>query len=256
MNALGAELIPDPTTAGDFCRHFPEGNVIQLISCGAFAIIRAMSTRNGDPERACRPFDQHRDGFVMGEGACVLVLEEEGRARTRGARIYAEVRGYGVTNDAHHMTAPRPDGIQTAAAMWRALATAGVAPEQIDYVNAHASSTQLNDSTESKAIHLVLGEHAYTIPVSGTKPYYGHPLGASGAIEAAISCLALQRGWTPPTLNFEKPGEDCELDYVPGEGRTRPLRAVLTNSFGFGGINASLVLAAPGEAVPGEDRPA
>ena len=156
-----------------------------------------MSTRNADPERACRPFDRDRDGFVMGEGACVLLLEEETRARGRGAPIYAEVRGYGITNDAYHMTAPRPDGAQAVAAMRRALESGGVRPEEIDYVNAHASSTPLNDVTESQAIRTVLGERAETIPVSGTKPYYGHALGASGAIEAAISCLAIQRGWGP-----------------------------------------------------------
>jgi 3-oxoacyl-[acyl-carrier-protein] synthase II len=215
------------------------------LSYGAFAIIRAMSTRNDDPEHACRPFDHERDGFVMGEGAAVLLLEEEQHARARGARIYAEVRGYGVTNDAYHMTAPRPDGTQAAAAMRRALETGGVAADEIDYVNAHASSTPLNDSTESQAIRAVLGDRAHRIPVSGTKPYYGHALGASGAIEAAISCLVLDRGWIPPTLNFEKAGEGCELDYVPGDGRDCRPRTVLTNSFGFGGINASLVLSAP-----------
>ena len=214
------------------------------LSFGAFAIIRAMSTRNQDPERACRPFDQARDGFVMGEGSCVLVLEEAEHARARGARVYAEVRGYGVTNDAYHMVAPRPDGAQAAAAMRAALRTAGVGPDEIDYVNAHASSTPLNDATESQAIQAVLGERALQIPVSGTKPYYGHALGASGAIEAAVSCLTLARGWIPPTLNLEQPGPGCELDYVPGEGRDARPRAVLTNSFGFGGINASLVLAA------------
>jgi len=214
------------------------------LSYGAFAIIRAMSTRNADPERACRPFDRDRDGFVMGEGACVLVLEEETRARARGAPIYAEVRGYGITNDAYHMTAPRPDGAQAVAAMRRALKSGGVRPEEIDYVNAHASSTPLNDVTESQAIRTVLGERAETIPISGTKPYYGHALGASGAIEAAISCLAIQRGWVPPTLNLEIRGEGCELDYVPGEGRAAVIRTALTNSFGFGGINASLVLSA------------
>ncbi|MSR36569.1 MAG: beta-ketoacyl-[acyl-carrier-protein] synthase II [Gemmatimonadetes bacterium] len=215
------------------------------LSFGAFALIRAMSTRNDDPERACRPFDHERDGFVMGEGACILILEDEERARARGARIYAELRGFGVTNDAYHMTAPRPDGSQAAAAMRRALATGGVDASEIDYVNAHASSTPLNDATESRAIREVLGERACQIPVSGTKPYYGHALGASGAIEVGISCLALERGWIPPTLNFEKPGEGCELDYVAGEGRARRPRAVLTNSFGFGGINASLVLSQP-----------
>jgi 3-oxoacyl-[acyl-carrier-protein] synthase II len=215
------------------------------LSYGAFALIRAMSTRNDDPGRACRPFDRERDGFVMGEGACVLVLEEESMARARGAHIYAEVRGYGTTNDAHHMVAPRPDGAQAARAMRRALETGGVPAEEIDYVNAHASSTPLNDVTESQAIHAVLGDRARKIPVSGTKPYYGHSLGASGAIEAAVSCLVIENGWVPPTLNFESPGDGCELDYVPGEGRSARVDAVLTNSFGFGGINASLVLSAP-----------
>lgn len=214
------------------------------LSYGAFAIIRAMSTRNDDPGRACRPFDRGRDGFVMGEGACLLVLEEASRAEARGAHVYAEVRGYGTTNDAHHMTAPRPDGSQAAAAMRRALETAGLSADDLDYVNAHASSTPLNDSTETLAIHSVLGGRAGLIPVSGTKPYYGHALGASGAIEAAVTCLAIDRGWIPPTLNLEERGEGCDLDYVPCEGREHAIRAALTNSFGFGGINAALALSA------------
>jgi len=214
------------------------------LSFGAFAIIRAMSARNDDPGRACRPFDRGRDGFVMGEGACVLVLEEMERAVARGARIYAEIRGYGTTNDAHHMTAPRPDASQAAAAMRRALVTAEVEPHAIDYVNAHGSSTPLNDSTETRAIRSVLGARADEIPVSGTKAYYGHALGASGAIEAAITALALERAWIPPTLNLEELGEGCDLDYVPLEGRGHRVRHALTNSFGFGGINASLVLSA------------
>ena len=214
------------------------------LSYGAFAIIRAMSTRNHDPERACRPFDKDRDGFVMGEGACVLVLETEEHARARGARIYAELRGYGITNDAFHMTAPRADGAQAAAAMRHALASEGVRPEEVDHVNAHGSSTPLNDATESLALLSVLGERARQIPVSGTKAYYGHALGASGAIETAITCLTLSRGWVPPTLNHESPGEGCELDYVPGAGRAASVQTALTNSFGFGGINASLVLSA------------
>ena len=214
------------------------------LSYGAFALIRAMSTRNADPEHACRPFDKDRDGFVMGEGACVLVLESLEHARARGARIYAEVRGYGNTNDAFNMTAPRPDGGQAVAAMRRALQTAGMRPQEVEHVNAHASSTPLNDGTESQALLEVLGERARQIPVSGTKPYYGHALGASGAIETAIACLTIARGWIPPTLNFEAPGEGCELDYVPGTGRAATVRTALTNSFGFGGINASLVLSA------------
>ena len=214
------------------------------LSFGAFSIIRAMSTRNDEPERACRPFDRDRDGFVMGEGACVLVLEEEHHALERGARIYAEVRGYGTTNDAHHMTAPLPDGSQAARAMTRALETGGVSPAEVDYVNAHGSSTPLNDSTETTAIRKVLGERADEVIVTGTKPYYGHALGASGAIEIGITCLALERGWIPPTLNHEEPGEGCDLNYAAGDGVERRVEGALSNSFGFGGINASVALTA------------
>ncbi len=207
---------------------------------GAFAIIRAMSTRNDDPERASRPFDAGRDGFVMGEGAATLVLEELEHARRRGARIYGEVLGYGTSNDAHHMTAPRPDGTQAARAMRSAMRTGGIRPEDVDYVNAHASSTPLNDSTESRVIREVLGEHADRVVVSGTKGYHAHCLGATGAIEAAISMLTIQRGWIPPTLNLESPGEGCDLSYVTGQGSCVPVRRAVSNSFGFGGINAAL----------------
>jgi 3-oxoacyl-[acyl-carrier-protein] synthase II len=215
------------------------------LSYGAFAIIRAMSTRNQDPERACRPFDRARDGFIMGEGACTLVLERMDHALARGARIYAEIAGYGTTNDAFHMTAPRPDGSQAARAMRLALAAACIDPDTIDYVSPHGSSTPLNDATESLALKQVLGERAYRIPVSATKPYHAHALGASGAIEVAITCLAMQRRWIPPTLNFESGDDDCDLDYVAEHGRDFQPRVALSNSFGFGGINASLVLIAP-----------
>lgn len=211
---------------------------------GAFAIIRAMSTRNDDPSRASRPFDADRDGFVMGEGAAVLVLEELERARARGARIYAEVRGYGTSNDAHHMTAPRPDGSQAARAMRAALRTGGLQPADVDVINAHGSSTPLNDSTESRVIRSVFGEHADGLKVSGTKGYHAHCLGATGALEAAISALSIQRGWVPPTLNLERAGDECDLEYVTGEGATMPVRAVVSNSFGFGGINAALAFGA------------
>ena len=209
---------------------------------GAFALIRAMSTRNDDPARASRPFDKDRDGFVMGEGAAVLVLESRERAMARGARIYAELMGFGTTNDAHHMTAPRPDGAQAARAMRLALADAGVAAHEIDYVNAHGSATPLNDPTETLAIKQVLGERARTVPVSGTKGYHGHALGASGAIEAAICALALQRRWVPPTVNLDAPDAACDLDHVPAAGRELDVQRVISNSFGFGGINAALVM--------------
>jgi 3-oxoacyl-[acyl-carrier-protein] synthase II len=218
------------------------------LSFGAFSIIRAMSTRNDDPGRACRPFDRDRDGFVMGEGACVLVLEERTHALERGARVYAEVVGYGITNDAHHMTAPLPDGSQAERAMAQALSSGGLRPGRVDYVNAHGSSTPLNDATESQAIGRVLGERAREVAVSGTKPYYGHALGASGAIEAAICSLAIHRNWIPPTLNHHQPGEGCELDYVAGGGRTVKVEVAVSNSFGFGGINASLALTAHDDA--------
>jgi 3-oxoacyl-[acyl-carrier-protein] synthase II len=208
----------------------------------AFSVIRAMSTRNDDPAHASRPFDEDRDGFVMGEGAAVLVLEERERALARGAKIYAELVGYAFTNDAYHMTAPRPDGRQAARAMELALADARVAPGEMGYINAHASSTPLNDATETRAIKRVFGDHAYRLSVSGTKGYYGHALGASGAIEAAICALALERRWLPPTLNLERPDPACDLDCLPGDGRAAAPELVLTNSFGFGGINASLVL--------------
>lgn len=213
---------------------------------GAFAIIRAMSTRNDDPEHACRPFDNQRDGFIMGEGACSLVLERYDLAVARGAHIYAEVAGYGNTNDAHHMTAPRPDGAQAVRAMRNALSIAGIEPDAVDYVNPHGSSTPLNDATESQAIKQVLGSHAYDVPVSGTKPYHAHALGASGAIEAAVCCLAFDRGWVPPNLNFEAGDEACDLHYVGRGGRLLTPNVILSNSFGFGGINASLILVRTG----------
>jgi 3-oxoacyl-[acyl-carrier-protein] synthase II len=209
---------------------------------GAFALIRAMSTRNDAPSMASRPFDRDRDGFVMGEGATVLILEEWGRAVARGAPIYAEVMGYGTTNDAHHMTAPRPDGAQAARAMQQALGDAGVAAHEIGYVNAHGSATPLNDPTESAAIRQVLGEHADRVAVSGTKGYYGHALGASGAFEAAISALALSREWLPPTVNLETADEGCDLPYITGDGLSSRVDLVMSNSFGFGGINAVLIL--------------
>src|SRR5512134_873993 len=218
---------------------------LSTLCYGAFSLIRAMSTRNDDPATASRPFDRDRDGFVMGEGSAVLVLEERERALARGAPVYAEIVGYGCTNDAHHMTAPRPDGRQAARAMRLALADGHVAPAEIGYVNAHGSATPLNDTTETAAIKQVFGDHAWRLAVSGTKGYYGHALGASGAIEAAICALAMRRRWLPPTVNLERPDPACDLDCLPGDGRAAEPGAMLSNSFGFGGINASLVLRRP-----------
>ncbi len=209
---------------------------------GAFSIIRAMSTRNDDPFSASRPFDADRDGFVMGEGAAVLVLEERSRALARGAPVLAEVLGAASTNDAWHMTAPRPDASQAANCLRLALADGDVRPHEIEYVNAHGSSTPLNDSTETTAFKQVFGEHARRLAISGTKGYYGHPLGASGAIEAAITALALSAQWLPPTINLRVPDPACDLDYLPGPGSARRVETALSNSFGFGGINAAVVM--------------
>ena len=211
------------------------------LTFGAFAIIRAMSTRNDDPAGASRPFDAGRDGFVMAEGAAVLVLEERGRALARGARIYAELAGYGTTNDAHHMTAPRPDGTQAARAVRVALADAHVAPAEVSYVNAHGSATPLNDPTETLALRQAFGDHAPRLLLSGTKGYYGHALGASGAFEAAICALASARRWLPPTVNLAEPDPACDLRYLRGEGEAADPEHLLSTSFGFGGINAALV---------------
>jgi 3-oxoacyl-[acyl-carrier-protein] synthase II len=212
------------------------------LTFGAFAIIRAMSTRNDDPGTASRPFDADRDGFVMAEGAVTLVLESLERAVSRGACIYAEVCGFGLTNDAHHMTAPRPDGRQAARAIRLSLAEAGLRPDEVGYLNAHGSSTPLNDPTETEAIKQVFGAHAEHLPVSGTKGYYGHALGASGAIETAICALASSRSWLPPTVNLQAADPRCDLAFLPAAGLTAAPKYLLTNSFGFGGINATLVL--------------
>jgi 3-oxoacyl-[acyl-carrier-protein] synthase II len=213
---------------------------LSQLTFGAFAFIKTMSQQ--EPACACRPFDRLRDGFVMGEGAASLIVEELEHARRRGAHIYAEVLGYSLNNDAYHMTSPLPSGASCIRAMRETLADAGLAPEQIDYINAHASSTQLNDSTETMAIKKVFGARAVEIPVSGTKPYTGHPLGATGAIEAAICALTIDRGWVPPTLNWENPDPACDLDVVPQRGRELQVDHALSNSFGFGGINACVVL--------------
>src|SRR5213595_3399630 len=214
---------------------------LTTITIGAFDIIKTMS-RSPDPQLASRPFDKLRDGFVMGEGAASLILEELEHARSRGAHIYAEVLGYSLNNDAFHMTSPLPNGESSIRAMREALTDAKVAPDRIDYINAHASSTQLNDSAETASIKQVFGEDARRIPVSGTKGYYAHPLGATGAIEAALCALALDRQWVPPTINYANHDPLCDLDVVPNHGREAELKYVMSNSFGFGGINACVVL--------------
>ena len=212
---------------------------------GAFALIRAMSTRNDEPTRASRPFDVDRDGFVMGEGGAALILEERDRAVARGARIYGELIGFGTTNDAHHMTAPLPGGAQAARAMTQALSRADVRAADVEYVNAHASATPLNDPTEADAMRTVFGDALRDVWVSGTKGYHGHALGASGAIEAVICMLAMQDGWIPPTVNLEQPDAACNVRHVPPGGVRLTPRVVMSNSFGFGGINASLVFRTP-----------
>ncbi len=213
------------------------------LTYGSFDFIKTMSRWDGEPaEHACRPFDLHRDGFVMGEGAGSLVIEEREHALRRGAYIYAEVLGYSLNNDAWHMTTPFPGGDPVMQCMQEALADARVAPEQIEYINAHGSSTQFNDANETFCIKSVFGDHARHLAVSGTKPFTAHPLGAVGAIETAICALALDRGYIPPTLHHHTPDPDCDLDVVPNVGREQRLHYVMNNAFGFGGINSSLVL--------------
>jgi 3-oxoacyl-[acyl-carrier-protein] synthase II len=211
------------------------------LTFGAFAIIKTMSRWEGDPSLSSRPFDLLRDGFVMGEGAASLIVEELEHAQQRGARIYAEILGYSLNNDAFHMTSPLPTGDSCIRAMRETLTDAQLAPEQIDYINAHASSTQLNDATETMSIKQVFGENT-AIPVSGTKGYYAHPLGATGAVEAILATLALQHQWIPPTINYGNPDPACDLDVVPNHGREAKLKYVMSNSFGFGGINACVIL--------------
>jgi 3-oxoacyl-[acyl-carrier-protein] synthase II len=204
--------------------------------------MKAMSTRNDEPAKASRPFDRNRDGFIMGEGSGILVLETLEHARARGARIYCELVGYGASCDAFHITQPDPQGRGLSLAMTRALAVAGVRADQIDYINAHGTSTPYNDKFETLAIKHVFGEHARRLMVSSTKSMTGHLLGAAGGVEALICAKALQTGEVPPTINYEVPDPECDLDYVPNLKRSAPLRIVLSNNLGFGGQNASLVL--------------
>jgi len=215
---------------------------ITPIAIAGFAAMRALSRRNDDPARASRPFDADRDGFVMGEGAAVLVLEEAEHARARGATVYAELAGYGMSSDAFHMTEPDPHGMGQARAVASALADAGLGPDDVDYVNAHASSTGIGDATETAALKRALGEEkARSIPISSIKGATGHCLGAAGAVEAAATVLALRDDVVPPTINYETPDPECDLDYVPNDARRLPVRVAMSNSFGFGGHNAVLV---------------
>jgi len=215
------------------------------LALAGFCSMKALSTRNDDPEHASRPFDRERDGFIMSEGAGALVLEEWEHARRRGAQILAEVIGYGSTADAYHVTAPEPQGEGAGRAMQLALREAGMAPEEIDYLNAHGTSTPLNDKGETAAIRRVFGAYADRLPVSSTKSMTGHLLGAAGAIELIVCALALRDGVIPPTINYESPDPECDLDYVPNEARRVPLRTALSNSLGFGGHNVSLIVRAP-----------
>jgi 3-oxoacyl-[acyl-carrier-protein] synthase II len=236
---------------GDAFRIIQHGEADAMVAGGAeaaitplgvagFAAARALSTRNDDPERASRPFDKERDGFVLGEGAGVLVLEELESARRRGARIYAEILGYSMTADAYHITAPPEDARGAVRCMRLALQDSGLSPDAIDYVNAHATST-MADRIETVALKQVFGDHARHVAISSTKSMTGHLLGAAGGIEAVFSILAIHRGVVPPTINQVVPDPDCDLDYVPNVARRADVRAVLSNSFGFGGVNACLI---------------
>lgn len=214
--------------------------VITPLTIGGFCAMKALSTRNDDPARASRPFDKGRDGFVMGEGAGVLVLEELEHALRRGAKIYAELAGYGMSADAHHMTAPEPEGRGAIASMRLALEDAWLKPDEIDYINAHGTSTPVGDAAETRAIKQVFGDHAYRLAVSSIKSMIGHLLGAAGGVESIATVLTLHTGLIPPTINYDEPDAECDLDYVPNKTRQANVRGALTNSFGFGGTNATL----------------
>jgi 3-oxoacyl-[acyl-carrier-protein] synthase II len=206
--------------------------------------MRALSTRNAAPEKASRPFDLDRDGFVIGEGAGILILEALEHALERGASIYGEVVGYGLTGDAYHVSAPEPEGAGAIECMKNALDLAGLKPEDIDYINAHGTSTQLNDSSENKAIKAVFKEHAYKLSISSTKSVTGHLLGGAGGTESVFSLLTIKHGVIPPTMNYETPDPECDLDYVPNVARSAKVRTAMSNSFGFGGTNGSLIFTA------------
>ena len=218
-----------------------EANITPLC-IGGFNAMKALSTRNEEPEKASRPFEKNRDGFVVAEGAGILILEELEFALNRGARIYGEIVGYGYTGDAYHITAPPPDGDGAARCMRMAIKDAGLQPEEIDYINAHGTSTQLNDRTETIAIKAVFGEYAKRIPISATKSMTGHLLGAGGSTEAIFTLLSICEGILPPTINYEEPDPECDLDFVPNVARRQPVKVGMSNAFGFGGTNATLIL--------------
>ncbi len=220
-----------------------EASIVEIGLAG-FSAMRALSTRNDQPERASRPFDRDRDGFVMSEGAGVVVVEELEHAKARGAKIYCEITGYGMSADAYHMTAPPPDGEGAARAMQLALQHARLSPDQVDYINAHATSTDIGDICETRAIKQVFGDYAYKVAISSTKSMTGHLLGGAGGVEMAACALAIRDSVIPPTINLENPGKECDLDYTPNVARERKVRVALNNSFGFGGHNATLVASA------------
>jgi 3-oxoacyl-[acyl-carrier-protein] synthase II len=222
--------------------------VINNLIIAGFNVMTALSTRNDDPQHASRPFDKNRDGFVAGEGAAVLIIESLAHARARGARVYAEVLGYALTDDAYHISAPAENGGGAARCMQLALEDAGMTPKDIDYLNAHGTSTPLNDKSETAAVKTVFGEAAYDLPISSTKSMHGHLLGAAGAVEAVICMKALEHGILPPTINYETPDPECDLDYVPNTARPKPMRTLMSNSFGFGGHNASIIFGLNGGA--------
>ncbi|MFO7785268.1 MAG: beta-ketoacyl-ACP synthase II [Thermodesulfobacteriota bacterium] len=218
--------------------------VITPLALGGFCSMKALSTRNDEPERASRPFDLHRDGFVMGEGAGIIILEEYRSALERGAKIYAEVAGYGMSSDAYHVSAPDPEGSGAVSCMKMAIEDAGLQPEDVDYINAHGTSTKMNDDSETRAVKKVFGEYAYRLPMSSTKSMTGHLLGGAGGVEAIYTVLTMKHGLMPPTVNYETPDPECDLDYVPNTARKGEVRRAMSNSFGFGGTNGTILFKA------------
>ena len=218
--------------------------VITPLAYAGFCSMRALSTRNDKPERASRPFDKERDGFVMGEGSGILIIEELNHALERGAKIYTEIAGYGLSGDAYHVSAPHPEGEGAVNCMAMAIQSAGLRPEDVDYINAHGTSTQLNDLSETKAVKKLFGDHAYKLAISSTKSMTGHLLGGTGGVEAIYSALTIKNGMIPPTVNYDTPDPECDLDYVPNKARKADIKVAMSNSFGFGGTNASLLFKA------------